>query len=125
MIYRFMHNMYYANTHVFTEEVMTLASGTSSPLVWFCIDAAAVDDVDFTAAAALRNLHASLSDQGIQLVFSQLADDVKAECDRSHLTGLIGADAFFPALDAGLSAYKTRQSKSGAPGPAWLRLRHP
>lgn len=106
MIYRFMHNMYYANTHVLTEEVMALVRGTASPLVWFCIDAAAVDDVDFTAATALRDLHASLADLGIRLVFSQLTDEVKAEFDRSHLTGLVGVDSFFPELDAVLSAFE-------------------
>ena len=112
MIYRFMHNMYYANTHVLTEEVMTLAGDTASPLVWFCIDAAAVDDVDYTAAAALRDLHASLADQGIRLVFSQLTDEVRAEFDRSHLTGLVGADAFFPGLDAVLNAFDARPSRA-------------
>jgi high affinity sulfate transporter 1 len=113
MIYRFMHNMYYANTHVLTEEVMALVRGASAPLVWFCIDAAAVDDVDFTAAAALRDLHASLADQGIRLVFSQLTDDVRAEFDRSHLTGLVGADGFFPELDAVLSAFEVSLAGGG------------
>ena len=108
--------MYYANAHVFIEEVMTLVRGTSSPLNWFCIDAAAVDDVDFTAAAALRDLHASLADQGIRLVFSQLTDDVRAEFDRSDLTSLVGADAFFPELDAVLSAFEARPSSGVAPG---------
>ncbi|WP_295443030.1 SulP family inorganic anion transporter [uncultured Thiodictyon sp.] len=116
MIYRFMHDMYYANTHVFTEEVMTLVRSASSPLNWFCIDAAAVDDVDFTAAAALRDVHVSLADQGIRLVFSQLTDEVKAELDRSQLTGLVGADAFFPGLDAVLSAFEARPAGDGAPG---------
>lgn len=115
MIYRFMHNMYYANTHVLTEEVMTLVRGASSPLVWFCIDAAAVDDVDFTAAAALRDLHASLADQGIRLVFAQLTDEVKAEFDRSRLTGLVGANAFFPELDAVLSAFDAKPSMAANP----------
>lgn len=62
IIYRFMHNMYYANMQVFTEEVLTLARGANPPLSWFCIDLVAVDDLDFTAAETLRTLHGILTE---------------------------------------------------------------
>ncbi|MBJ6726810.1 SulP family inorganic anion transporter [Geomesophilobacter sediminis] len=108
MIYRFMHSMYYANAHVLTGEVMELARGATPALVWFCIDAAAVDDVDFTAAESLRDLYGSLAEAGVRLVFCELIDEVQAEFDRSQLTDLLGRDAFFPTPAAVVAAYGLR-----------------
>jgi len=105
MIYRFTHNMYYANSQVLKEEVVDLAREANPPLSWFCIDAAAVNDVDFTAAEILRALHGILAGQGIRLVLCDVVDEVRAEFDRSNLTDLFGRDAFFQTPAAVLSAY--------------------
>jgi SulP family sulfate permease len=108
MIYRFMHNMYYANIQVLTEEVVDLARGANPPLSWFCIDVAAVNDVDFTAAETLRTLHGILAGQGIRLVFSEVIEEVQVEFDRSKLTELFGRGAFFRTFAAVVSAYGQR-----------------
>ncbi|HJV64893.1 MAG TPA: SulP family inorganic anion transporter [Geomonas sp.] len=116
MIYRFMHNMYYANTQILTEEVMRLARESQPPLAWFCIDASAVNDVDFTAAEALRRVHAFLAQRGIRLVFCQLVEEVRAEFDRSRLTELIGEDGFFPSIAAVVRGYRQSQRDAGDGG---------
>jgi sulfate permease, SulP family len=105
MIYRFMHNMYYANSQVLTEEVIKLAKGAEPPLSWFCIDATAVNDVDYTAAESLRTLHALLAEEGIKLVFCELVDEVRAEFDRSRLTDMFGRESFFTSPVAVIHAY--------------------
>jgi SulP family sulfate permease len=110
MIYRFMHNMYYANIQVLNDEVVRLVRGAQPPLSWFCIDAAAVNDLDFTAAEALRSLHGTLKDLGIRLVFCELVEGVRLEFDRSNLTGLFGRDAFFETPTAVLNAYLERNA---------------
>lgn len=112
MIYRFMHNMYYANIQVLTQEIVNLAKGASPPLSWFCIDVAAVNDVDFSAAEALRALHGILAGQGIRLVFSEVVKEVQLEFDRSDLTELFGRDALFPSLAAVVSAYSQQDAAS-------------
>ena len=114
MIYRFMHNMYYANIQVLTQEIVDLAREANPPLSWFCIDVAAVNDVDFTAAESLRALHAILAGQGIRLVFSEVIEEVQAEFDRSKLTELFGRDALFPTLAAVVTAYGQRDAGSTA-----------
>jgi MFS superfamily sulfate permease-like transporter len=109
MIYRFMHNMYYANIQVLSQEVVDLVRGANPPLTWFCIDVAAVNDVDFTAAETLRTLHGILAEQGIRLVFSEVIEDVQTEFDRSKLTDLFGEDAVFRSLADVVSAYGQRK----------------
>src|SRR5262249_12674623 len=58
-------SMYYANAQQLSEEILDLVTRAQPPLRWFCIDASAVDDVDYSAAETLRALFALLEEQGI------------------------------------------------------------
>jgi MFS superfamily sulfate permease-like transporter len=107
MIYRFTHSMYYANSQQLTEEITSLANGAAPPLRWFCIDASAVDDVDYSAAETLRSLHGLLQEKGIRLVVAQVMEDVR-EKSRYELTELFGEDAFFDTLEDVTSAYRNQ-----------------
>jgi len=124
MIYRFMHNMYYANSQVLAREIEELVGSADPALSWFCIDAAAVDDVDFTAAETLRAIHGTLAGQGIRLVVCEVIDEVRAEFDRSGLTGLLGAEAFFETPAAVVTAYGQRTGVDSA-APHVPGLNHP
>ncbi len=106
LAYRFTHGMYYANAEKLSEEVTRLAQEAKPPLVWFGIDASAVDDIDYTAAATLRSLYAMLRDQGIRLIFYAVSDEVYAQMERSGITDLVGQDAFYATVGAVISAYK-------------------
>ena len=108
LVYRFSHTMYYANAEQLSREVVEISKGAQPPLVWFCIEASAVADVDFTAASILRDIHGILKKQGIRLVFSEMIDLVKAELDRYELTDLFGKDAFYETINAVVSAYDKR-----------------
>jgi high affinity sulfate transporter 1 len=110
MIYRFMHSMYYANSQVLSKEIIELVRSADPPLLWFCIDAAAVDDVDFTAAETLRALHRILAGHVIRLVWCEVIDEVRQEFDRSGLTDLFGEDAFFETPLAVVTAFEQRDS---------------
>jgi len=106
LAYRFTHGMYYANAEQLSEEVTWLAKEAKPPLVWFCIDASAVDDIDYTAAATLRSLYAMLQEQGIRLIFYAVPGEVYAQLERSGITGLVGQDAFYATLGAVIRAYE-------------------
>ncbi|MFZ0051274.1 MAG: SulP family inorganic anion transporter [Desulfobaccales bacterium] len=106
LVYRFTHGMYYANAEQLSEEVTRLAREANPPLVWFCIDASAVDDIDYTAAATLRSLYAMLQEQEIRLIFYAVSDEVYAQLERSGIADLVGQDAFYAAIGAVISAYK-------------------
>ncbi len=106
MIYRFQHSMYYANAERLTVEVLGLVDSAAPPLCWFCVDAVAIDDIDFTAAAALREIHQKLKAKGIRLVMADLEADVLAELERSELVGMLGADAIFETIPDVIRAYR-------------------
>jgi SulP family sulfate permease len=111
MIYRFMHNMYYANSPVLREEIVELVKSADPPLSWFCIDAAAVNDVDFTAAETLRTLHGNLTALGIRFVWCEVVDEVRNEFDRSRLTDLFDMKAFYQTPAAVIDSYLHRHGK--------------
>jgi len=110
MIYRFTHSMYYANSQQLSEEVTGLAETTRPPLRWLCIDASAIDDVDYSAAETLRSIFGILGKKGIRLVVAQVMDDVKAE-SRYELGCLFGEDAFYDTLDDVVRAYRQQSGK--------------
>jgi len=106
MIYRFTHDMYYANAETLSDEVLHLMDTAEPSLRWFCIDLAAVTDIDYTSAASLRTLHHSLADHHVAIVFSHVSTGVRLNLDLSHVTELVGADAFYTTTGSVLRAYK-------------------
>jgi sulfate permease, SulP family len=114
MIYRFNHSMYYANAEHFSQEVLDLVNTAQPPLSWFCIDATAMDDVDFTAAATLRETYNLLKEKGVRLVFAEVEPDIRRELDQSELTDLFGKDAFFETISDTEAAYQATVSGSKA-----------
>jgi sulfate permease, SulP family len=105
MIYRFHHSLYYANAELFSQEVLELVNSAQPPLSWFCLDATAVDDIDFSAAAALRETYKLLKEKEIRLVLAEVEEEVCHELDRSEITDLIGKEAFFESLRDVEAAY--------------------
>jgi len=105
LVYRFSHGMYYANAGLLFEQVTRLVKEATPSLSWFCIDAAAVDDIDFSAAETLRGIHAFLAEEGIRLILSEVSDEVYEQLERSGITDLIGRDAFYATGGAMIKAY--------------------
>ena len=109
MAYHFSNGLYYANAEVFSQQVRDLVDKADPPVEWFCVDAVAIDDVDYSAGVKLRSTYDMLKGKGIRLVFVLVSDDVKAELARFGLTDLVGKEAFYSSGDALLRAFHQRQ----------------
>jgi SulP family sulfate permease len=105
LIYRFTHSMYYANAEQLSEEISGIVNSADPTLRWFCLDASAVDDVDYSAAETLRSIFGILKEKGIRLVVAQVLDDVREE-SRYKLRQLFGEDAFYDTLDDVVKDYR-------------------
>jgi high affinity sulfate transporter 1 len=105
LIYRFTHSMYYANSQQLSEEITALVNGAEPPLRWLCIDASAVDDVDYSAAESLRAVFRLLQEKHVRLVVAQVLEDVK-ERSRYELKQLFGENAFYDTLQDVVTAYR-------------------
>jgi len=105
LIYRFTHSMYYANAEQLSQELTDLVNNADPSIRWLCLDASAVDDVDYSAAETLRSLFAVIKEKGIRLVVAQVLEDVR-ETSRYRLRELFGEDAFYDTLDDVVKAYQ-------------------
>ncbi|WP_291982772.1 SulP family inorganic anion transporter [Candidatus Accumulibacter sp. ACC005] len=107
IVYRFSHSLYYANAGQFADEVLELAKTPGpSPLRCLCVEAAAIGDVDFSAAAMLRDTCKLLAEQGIRLVFANLAPDVCAQFERHGITAILGQHAIYGSIHALVAEYE-------------------
>lgn len=116
LIYQFGASLYYANASRFTEEVIGVVEGASSPVRWLVIDADAIGDVDYSGADALRQVHDELARKGVTLALAEVTDPVRALLDAYGLTGSIGEANFYPNARAAIEAYG--RVAEGDPGKA-------
>jgi sulfate permease, SulP family len=107
MIYRFHHSLYFANAEQFAQEVLELVNSARPALTWFCVDATAMDDIDYSAAITFQDTYKLLKERGIRIVLAEVEEDVQRQLDRSDLTNLIGVDSFFETIDEVETAYRT------------------
>lgn len=104
VIYRFSHSLYYANCQQFADEIAFLTNNAEPLVRWLCLDASAVDNVDFSAAETFRSVRASLEARGIRLV---IAEVMNLETRTAyHFKELLGADAFYDHLEDVMRQYR-------------------
>ena len=82
-----------------------IVAAAQPPLNWLCLDAAAISDVDYSAAQTLRETQVELGKQGVRLVFADVQDPVRRELDRYGITDLVGADAYFATVADAIAAF--------------------
>jgi high affinity sulfate transporter 1 len=105
VIFRFDAPLLFANARTFREQVRGIAAGLTPP-AWIIIAAEPITDVDTTAADMLQALDEEVNARGINLVFAEMKDPVRAKIDRYELTRTINPAHFFPTLDAAVLAYQ-------------------
>lgn len=76
------------------------------PPRWFYLDFAAIADVDYTGAQALRTILHRLREHSVQAAFSEVPDRVRKLLDRYRITDLVGAEHIYPDPRDVLAAYE-------------------
>jgi sulfate permease, SulP family len=113
VVYRFNAGLYFANANRLLNDVdgfIADSDGHGGDLAWFCIDAAAIADCDYTGAEVLKQAHASCREHGVKLVFTELLHEVEVEFDTFGLTAALGPDAFFPTVVDMIAAFERRDT---------------
>jgi sulfate permease, SulP family len=113
IVYRFGSSLYFANAARLVADILELI-GDGPPPRWFCLDAAAIGDVDYTAAAVVTQVHGRLKNEGSRLVLSGLIDPVRKQLDHYGITEKLGPDACFETAGEALEAFLALPR----PGPA-------
>jgi len=113
-IFRFDAPLFFANTRTFRAELRRIAVSQPTPQ-WIIVAAEPITDVDTTAADMLKDLDESLNAKGINLVFAEMKDPVRAKLDRYQLTGTIDPAHFFPTLEAAIQAFQRTTGAAWTP----------
>ena len=95
VIYRFNASLYYANANRFAQEVGSIIATAEPPVRTLCIDAAGIDDIDFTGMETLRETITRASEQGVRIVFAEMAVALRGQLERTGIAELAGTDAFY------------------------------
>ena len=111
VVFRFAASLYFANANRFAEQVRDIVAGSDPPVRWLCLDAAAIQDVDYSAGLTLLELHGMLSDRGIRMVFAEMVDDVRGELGLYGVEDLVGSEAFYATVWGVLEAYLGADSR--------------
>ena len=107
VVYRFAGSLYYANANHFLEDVAMFAKGAAdTDLVWFCVEGAAIPDVDYTGGETLRQAHGQLTEVGAKLVLCDMLPETRASLERYGIIDLIGEDAVFDTVADVTRAYE-------------------
>jgi SulP family sulfate permease len=113
-IYRFDAPLFFANVHVFVDDVLRLArEGQDRHTV--LVNAAAITGIDSTAAQALDELLDELDAQGVRLALARVSRRVGEQLEMAGLMARIGRDHVFLEVDDGVEALSSRASEARPP----------
>jgi sulfate permease, SulP family len=112
VIYRFGADLFYANDHRFTDEVLALVEHAPTQVRWLIVEAGAITDLDYSAARTIRELLDDLARQGVGLMFARVSPYLRSDMDRHGITAAIGKARIFTTLHDAIAA-----ARSSTPGP--------
>jgi len=104
IVYRFGADLFFANDHLFVDEVHRLVDHAPSPVTHLVIDAGAITDLDYSAARSLTDLCKSLEQRAVELSFGRVNIYLQADMERHGIVALVGANRLFSTLHEALSA---------------------
>ncbi|HEY2619771.1 MAG TPA: SulP family inorganic anion transporter [Acetobacteraceae bacterium] len=104
MVYRFGADLFFANADRFADEVRALVDKAPNQVRCFVIDAAAITDIDYSAARTLRALLAELARRDTTVMIARVNQFLRADLDRHGITASLGAARIFATLHEGLAA---------------------
>jgi high affinity sulfate transporter 1 len=111
-VYRFGTSLYYANASHLIDDVTSLAA-QGSPLRWLVLDAAAIGDVDYTAAAILTRVIEHLRKRDIRFALSSVLAPVRKQLDRYGISAALGRGAYYDTPGEALEAFHATEQVIG------------
>jgi high affinity sulfate transporter 1 len=105
VVYQFGTGLFYANATFFSEEVLSLAEADPPPR-WIVLDAASIDDIDYTGGKTLAELADQLRARGITFAVSDASERVRQQLESYGVTAKISAAHQFETVQAAMEAFR-------------------
>jgi high affinity sulfate transporter 1 len=107
IVYRFGADLFFANADRFADEVRALVAAAPHPVRCLVIDAAAITDLDYSAARILHVLFAELGRSDVRVIIARANQYLRADLTRHRVAVLLGESRIFATLHEGLAAAYT------------------
>jgi SulP family sulfate permease len=104
IIYRFGADLFYANRERFCSEVRALVEHAPTKVRWFIVDAAAITDIDYSAAQSICNLLSRFKAQNVAMIFARVNPYLRSDMDRHGISAAVGGTGIFNTLHDAIAA---------------------
>ncbi len=111
--YRFSADLFYANSARFSDDIMTLVDHAPDPVRCIVIDASAMTDIDYSAAAVVRDLLHGLEERGLSVYFGRVSSYLLADMKRHRITTVVPPGNIYPTLHRALDAARAEIARGG------------
>ena len=116
VIYRFGAGLYYANATRFLEESHAILEEADPPVEWLCLSAAAMGDIDYSGASAVRQLIDEVKRRGAKIMFCEVEPGVIKMPNQYGLVAQI--DGVYGSAADVVAAYDARKAEPAPSNPA-------
>jgi high affinity sulfate transporter 1 len=107
-VYRFGTSLYYANVPRLAADLAELLD--QGELRWLVFDCAAIEDIDYTASAALAKTVAAARQRHVRFAFSGVLPPVRRQLDAYGISEALDPDAYYETPGAALDAFHAAQT---------------
>jgi len=116
ILYRFGADLFYANADRFADEVRALVAQAPAPVRWFVIEAAAITDLDYSAARSLRDLLNDMTRLKVKVAFARVGPFLRADMERHEITDALSYGGIFLTLHGAIAAVRSDPEMGPVPG---------
>ncbi len=104
IVYRFGSDLFFANDHLFSQEVLKLVDAAPGGVRAFVVDAGAITALDYSAARTLSDLIGDVHDRNVDVIFGRVTPYLRSDMDRHGITQVVGESNVFATLHEALAA---------------------
>jgi high affinity sulfate transporter 1 len=112
IIFRYDAELFYANANQFVDDVEALIESAPTPVEWLILDASSLDDVDYSAGAALKGLMDYLDFHHITVALARADTSILTALTNYGLEPRIARDRIFGNLTDAYAAFEARTPSS-------------
>jgi MFS superfamily sulfate permease-like transporter len=106
VVFRYDAELFYANANRFVDDVEALVENAPDPVRWVILDAASIDDIDYSAGISLAGLCDYLEAKGITLALARADASLVALIEKYGLRRRFPDARIFPNLSDAVAAFR-------------------
>ncbi|MFT8676623.1 MAG: SulP family inorganic anion transporter, partial [Acetobacter sp.] len=112
VIYRFCADLFYANCTLFADDIALLVSTARQPVRCLVVDCSAITDIDYSAAAVVRDVLVRLQARQVHVFFGRVAPYALADMERHRITLVLGHENIYPQLHVAIAAARAAYAQA-------------